>query len=259
MKLHANYSKSDGMTLIEILVVISIIALLAGMIVPAVGRAKVRATIAKAKVEMNDIKGAISAYRADYSLLPASPTANSMTRDQVYGTRGVLGYSGLAVTNGFGYEESNAELILILTASSTNQFPGAVNPVNESNARNTKKTSYLNAKQNSGTGPGLGYDAVYRDPWGNPYIVTLDLNYDDYVQPAIYRLDAVGQQSGLVGFYGMIRRGAGVNNWGIRDSVAVWSMGPDKAFASNLKANQSGTVGTKRVDNSDNVVTWKAN
>jgi prepilin-type N-terminal cleavage/methylation domain-containing protein len=258
MKLHTNYSRTDGMTLIEILVVISIIALLAGMIVPAVGRAKVKASIAKARVEMNDIKGAISAYRADYSLLPASPTASATSRDQIYGTAGVIGYSGPAVVNGSGYEESNGELMLILTASSTNQFPGANNAVNENNARNTKKTAYLNAKQNSSIGRGLGYDAVYRDPWGQPYIVTLDLNYDDYVQPAIYRLDAVGQQSGPTGFYGTTRQGAGVNNWAVRESVVVWSMGPDKAFASSLKANSSGIVNSKKVDNSDNVVSWQA-
>jgi hypothetical protein len=35
-------------------------------------------------------------------------------------------------------------------------------------------------------------------------------------------------------------------------------MGPDKAFASSLKANSSGIVNSKKVDNSDNVVSWQA-
>jgi hypothetical protein len=34
--------------------------------------------------------------------------------------------------------------------------------------------------------PGVGTDLVYRDPWGNPYIITLDLNYDEKARDACY-------------------------------------------------------------------------
>ena len=37
------------------------------------------------------------------------------------------------------------------------------------------------------TSPGVGPDGVYRDPWGNPYIITIDLNYDDKARDAFYR------------------------------------------------------------------------
>jgi hypothetical protein len=34
--------------------------------------------------------------------------------------------------------------------------------------------------------PGVGTDLVYRDPWGNPYIITMDLNYDEMCKDAFY-------------------------------------------------------------------------
>ena len=34
---------------------------------------------------------------------------------------------------------------------------------------------------------------VYRDPWGNPYIITMDLNYDEQCQDAFYCQQAVSQ------------------------------------------------------------------
>ena len=34
-------------------------------------------------------------------------------------------------------------------------------------------------------------DLVYRDPWGNPYVISMDLNYDEQCQDAFYCLTAV--------------------------------------------------------------------
>ncbi len=39
--------------------------------------------------------------------------------------------------------------------------------------------------------PGVDNDLVYRDPWGNPYIISMDLNYDDQTKDAFYGLDKV--------------------------------------------------------------------
>ena len=55
-------------------------------------------------------------------------------------------------------------------------------------SRTRKRPLYLNATRPGDTNtPGVGPDGVYRDPWGNPYIITVDLNYDDKARDAFYR------------------------------------------------------------------------
>ncbi len=64
--------KGKGFTLIEMLVVIAIIAMLAGMLLPALSKARIRARVAKAKAEMLNIRVAIEQYYADYSTYPTN-------------------------------------------------------------------------------------------------------------------------------------------------------------------------------------------
>jgi prepilin-type N-terminal cleavage/methylation domain-containing protein len=58
-------SSSAGFTLIELLVVIAIIALLAAMILPALARAKEKAKVTRAVVELNDVGLALEMYSDD--------------------------------------------------------------------------------------------------------------------------------------------------------------------------------------------------
>ena len=65
------------------------------------------------------------------------------------------------------------------------------NPVT-GNAENPQGQKYLDLKfVNSKTSPGVGPDGVYRDPWGAPYIITLDLDYNDQCRDAVYSQSAV--------------------------------------------------------------------
>ena len=73
------YGKT-GFSLIELLVVISIIGLLTGLVSVAVPRALRMAKVAKTRAEMTAILSAIKAYQSEYSRLP-NPTADTTGGD----------------------------------------------------------------------------------------------------------------------------------------------------------------------------------
>lgn len=240
------------MSLIELLVVISIIGVLAGLILPAVGNVKKKAKIVQAQKDMADIKGAISVYQNDYHRLPASSAANvafgGAQIDFTYGTAGT-GYgtnisSCPAGSAPSAYQAGNAELMVMLTAGT---FPGYTPHASiQNNAKNPRRNPYFNAKSSAATsGPGLGTDGVMRDPWGSPYIVALDMNYDGWVSNSVYNSDTVN------GFNtGLTRQGAGgTSTWALKDAVMIFSFGPDGMFTNAASANME--------PNKDNVLSWK--
>ena len=87
---------------------------------------------------------------------------------------------------------SNAELVAILRAQE--RFRNDRSTSNRNHKMNPKKISFLNAKDvTSTTQGGVGTDGVFRDPWGSPYIVTVDANYDGKTIDAFYGLGDVSR------------------------------------------------------------------
>lgn len=258
------------MTLIELLVVISIIGVLAGLILPVVGKVKTKAKIVQAQKDMSDIRSGVSIYQNDYSRLPASTAAMGAVAgsDFTYGTTGtgygggtndVLNYGGNPLNGAASaYQMSNAELMVVLTGQN---FPAYTNPPPDASVlnsqRNPRRIQYLNAKPapngaGAAAGAGLGSDGVLRDPWSNPYIVSLDLNYDNAVGNSVYQRQAVSQMAGgaPAGHFGLVGTGNGNNNgYFARDAVMIFSFGPDGLFSNTTKAD----TGVNR----DNILSWK--
>ncbi len=248
-----------GFTLIEMLVVIAIISILAGLLLPALAKAKQKAKIAQARTEMANLVAAITQYQSEYGRYPGNTNAvNSLpgpsgeSPDFTFGTAGTgylpdntVGTSG----NAGAYQTSNAELMAILLNLET--FPSTGNPTcNKDFARNPRKIQFYNAKRVSGTTSpgGVGDDLVFRDPWGNPYIVTLDFNYDDKCRDGFYRNVAVAQESGDKGFNGLYRAPSSGDHFEANVGVMVWSFGPDGKVDSAAKANAN--------ENKDNILSW---
>jgi len=254
-------------TLVEMLVVIAIIGILASVLLPVLSNAKKKAAIAKAKMEMSQIENAIIAYETEYGRFPSSPgAAAGGVPDFTFGT--INTGANYTITNGNGTDANNAQLVGILM-SITNFNNGAAT-ANPNYIRNPKKIEFLSGKISKGNAgaaiPGIGEDGVYRDPWGNPYMVTIDMDYNGYCKDAFYRLRTVSQiqpmpsplPKGFFGLYNSDDPGGGVGpNYALKKKVMVWSFGPDGKVFSNSGAADTVPGVADTAENVDNVLTWK--
>jgi len=185
--------KRNAFTIVELLVVIGIIAILAGLLLPVLGRVKEKGRITRAKAEVNNLASAVAQYQSAYTVLPAPDAAAT---------------ADLTFTN------DNWKVMTILCDIDT-----APNPPNANHKKNPQKIRFFDPKAaETKDDPGFGPDNVLRDPWANPYVITLDLNYDNQCKDAFYC----------------------PGNTTLPCSAAVWSFGPD------------GLPNTK-----DDVVSWK--
>jgi prepilin-type N-terminal cleavage/methylation domain-containing protein len=247
-----------GFTLVELLTVIAIIGILAAMLLPVLAKVRLSAQKAQAKLQIQDIVTAIQKYDSDYGRFPVSPAAQAAagTNDFTYGGIFQQPTGTWPSTIPANYSITNNDVIAILM-DITNT---TVTSVNMNHQKNPQQTIFLNAKivSDTNTWPGVGPDLVYRDPWGNPYIITMDLNYDEQCNDAFYSLTAVSQnpsvstsQQGYNGLFNPNANGTG-DNFQYHGKVMVWSVGPDKKIDPGAAAS-----GPTSGVNKDNILSWQ--
>ena len=250
-----------GFTLIELLVVISIIATLAAMLLPVLASVKNKAKVVKAQTEEKDLVNAIQSYDSAYGRFPVSSgvqnVASANNGDFTYG--GDLFQNQFPTTNP-NFFTNNSEVIAILM-NLTNYPSTGLPTANANYQKNPQQTLFLGSAKMSGYDstqpgtpqPGVDNNLVYRDPWGNPYVISMDLNYDDQCQDAFYGLQVVSQTqpNSTAGFNGLNNSDptGNPNNFRYHGKVMVWSAGPDGKINS--------TVSAKTAPNKDNVLSWQ--
>lgn len=157
-------------TLVELLTVIAVIAILAGIAVPVVVGMQSKGKETSARADMNAIKLALTQFKADYSIFPVTGASG----DTLYHA----GFSAKADDENIDTVISHLSLIA--------PKPGDGNaPQDYTSTLNKKKRKYLDApakpvealfEVNSSTNPKVGFMKL--DPWGRRYNIALDTNYD---------------------------------------------------------------------------------
>jgi len=135
-------------TLIEMLVVIGIIAILAGILLPVMGRAKTQAMKAKAQADAKALETAWKSYYQEYGKWPT----------------GVVGYDTDNAEQDSTGIETEEPVVLMLSGSPDDD--------SELNPRRIAFMEFPDGSLDDGT---------FVDPWGNKYKFMLDYNYDNQV------------------------------------------------------------------------------
>jgi prepilin-type N-terminal cleavage/methylation domain-containing protein len=240
MNLPRNTSKTEqAFTLIELLTVIAIIALLAGLLFPAMGMVKEMAKKTQSKNEVVQIVSAIKAYYTEYGKYPIVTG----------GTPADITFTGSSAGTGTG--SSNAVLFDVLRNNVKSPVNGAT--VTSLNPRQIVYVEAPAAKDQSNPKSGIQTTSgIWYDPWGSPYNVAIDGNYNGVVAAPAYTDLSANYTTSTDG-----------TDTGVATGVIVWSFGKNGLLGGDGAGTPIPTGFTKeggtanRFSGSGDVISWQ--
>lgn len=194
-----------GFTLIEILVVLTIVAALIGVAAPLLFRSQETGERAAAAAVIQQVKAALSSRSADPRVGDIPPTR--------------LGEAGFESTNDLN--EGIEVLVAVLGSeeSTLNPFTDEQNLINTDQDRDPRRTTYGKSRE----------FFEYSDPWGNPYIYFRLRDFDDNADATVRYMTG----EGLTFDVSPVKNKKTRTFSGATDGYQVISMGPDMEFGTD--------------------------
>ena len=191
---------------------------------------------------MSALVQAIESYNSVYGLMPVSPSILQAARSGSFTYGAIIPNPKSPSPIGIleeGQVTLNSELVAVLM--DLTNYPG--NPsqatINTNHWLNPQQIKFINANMVPEISlPGVGPDLVYRDPWGMPYIITINLSETNECQDAFYGRPILSPATSGndIHFPEHVR-------------VMVWSAGPDRKINPGAPFDQA--------ENKDNVLSWQ--
>lgn len=162
-------SLSLAFTLIELLTVIAIIAILMGLLFPAIGVVKESARKAQARNDCVNIVAAVKQYYAEYGKYPTVTDTPSTTNEDTI----------------IGGPEANSQIDNNALFNTLRAIPQGLNDQHKYNPR---RVVFFEGKAVTDIqAPRAGFadkseaekPGAYYDPWGKQYAIAMDTNYDN--------------------------------------------------------------------------------
>lgn len=181
-------NRRRNFTLVELLVVIGIIAVLAGMLMAGIMYAPAKAQKAKSQAEITTLINAIKQFESAYGVLPLPDGVDS---------------------DGELSDSDYDKMITILQADEDSDAWKNLSAANKK--KNKRRTKFLDIQGNDA--------GSYTDPWDNRYKVVVDATYDGkiVVSNGIKGLNVQKETSGTNN-----------GKYVYRYSVIIWGLGNDR-------------------------------
>ena len=203
-------------TLVELLVVVGIIAILAGLLTPAVIGAQQQGRITQAKSDMATILMALKGLDGTYGKMVFKDSNKYYMGNKEW------------TTDSFSGNVKNAKLVGPSNKDDYYAFVAELSdPANGKSgftiSVNKRKMKFLDPKPEYN--PAVAYDDdtnkphLWLDPWGNPYVVLVNVDYTDQI---VDPTDNAKLVSGKAIAYSYGPDGASANDDDKKDNVCSW-------------------------------------